>query len=94
MCKYITIVPYQALICYNRVIIGAGPAGLMVAWWMARCGINARIIDSRGTKVINGHADSLRPRTEEILDSLGCGVQEKVDAEGYIFENIRNWVRH
>jgi phenol 2-monooxygenase len=55
----------------------------MVAWWMARCGINARIIDSRGTKVINGHADSLRPRTEE-----------KVDAEGYLFENIRNWVRH
>ncbi|OQD74232.1 hypothetical protein PENANT_c184G09222 [Penicillium antarcticum] len=36
------------------LIIGAGPAGLMAAWWMARCGIKARIIDKRGTKVING----------------------------------------
>lgn len=33
------------------LIIGAGPAGLMMAEWMAKCGINARIVDKRGTKV-------------------------------------------
>lgn len=33
------------------LIIGAGPAGLMMATWMAKCGINARIVDKRGTKV-------------------------------------------
>lgn len=64
----------------------------MVAWWMAQCGIRARIIDKRGIKVINGHADGLRPRTEELFDSMGYGLQEKVAAEGYIFENLKTWV--
>lgn len=38
----------------NRVevlIVGAGPAGLMMAEWMAKCGIKTRIVDKRGTKV-------------------------------------------
>ncbi|OAA72922.1 Monooxygenase, FAD-binding protein [Akanthomyces lecanii RCEF 1005] len=60
------------------LIIGAGPAGLMAAWWMARCGIAARIVDKRGVKVINGHADGLRPRTEELFDSMGSGLMEKI----------------
>jgi phenol 2-monooxygenase (NADPH) len=34
------------------LIVGAGPAGLMMATWMSQCGINARIVDKRGTKVI------------------------------------------
>lgn len=33
------------------LIIGAGPAGLMMAEWMAKCGVDARIVDRRGTKV-------------------------------------------
>jgi 2-polyprenyl-6-methoxyphenol hydroxylase-like FAD-dependent oxidoreductase len=33
------------------LIIGAGLAGLMMPEWMAKCGINARIVDKRGTKV-------------------------------------------
>jgi hypothetical protein len=61
---------------------------------MAPCGISARIIDKRGKKIINGHADGLRPRTEELFDSMGGGVQERIQAEGYIFfENMINWVR-
>ncbi|EXJ83569.1 phenol 2-monooxygenase [Capronia coronata CBS 617.96] len=53
------------------LIIGAGPAGLMMANWMAHCGVNARIVDKRGTKVFNGQADGLQCRTLEILDSFG-----------------------
>ncbi|KAF7926122.1 uncharacterized protein EAE97_010422 [Botrytis byssoidea] len=53
------------------LIIGAGPAGLMAATWMARCGIHARIIDKRGTKIFTGQADGLQCRTLEILDSFG-----------------------
>ncbi|TGO36641.1 hypothetical protein BHYA_0119g00310 [Botrytis hyacinthi] len=53
------------------LIIGAGPAGLMAATWMARCGINARIIDKRGTKIFTGQADGLQCRTLEMLDSFG-----------------------
>ncbi|KAF2138052.1 uncharacterized protein K452DRAFT_321418 [Aplosporella prunicola CBS 121167] len=53
------------------LIVGAGPAGLMTAAWMARCGINARVVDKRGTKVFNGQADGLQCRTLEIFDSFG-----------------------
>lgn len=74
----------------HSVIIGAGPAGLMAAWWIARCGISARIIDKRGKKVINSHANRLRPRTEELFDSIGGGIQEKIQAKGYIFKNMKN----
>lgn len=39
------------------LIVGAGPAGLMMAEWMAKCGIKTRICDKRGTKVcIRSHA--------------------------------------
>jgi phenol 2-monooxygenase len=55
------------------LIVGSGPAGLMMATWMAKCGIHARIIDKRGTKIFNGQADGLQCRTLEILDSFGIG---------------------
>jgi phenol 2-monooxygenase len=44
---------------------------MMAATWFARCGINARIVDKRGTKIYNGQADGLQCRTLEILDSFG-----------------------
>jgi phenol 2-monooxygenase len=65
----------------------------MAAYWMARCGIKTRIIDKRGHKVYNGHADGLRPRTEEIFDSMGGDIQRRIEAEGYLFEGFRTWVR-
>jgi 2-polyprenyl-6-methoxyphenol hydroxylase-like FAD-dependent oxidoreductase len=53
------------------LIVGAGPAGLMMATWMARCGINARVVDKRGTKIYAGQADGLQIRSLEIFDSFG-----------------------
>lgn len=53
------------------LIVGAGPAGLMTAAWMARCGINARIVDKRGNKIFAGQADGLQCRSLEIFDSFG-----------------------
>ena len=41
------------------LIIGAGPAGLMMQTWMAKCGIKSRIVDKRGTKIFNGQADGI-----------------------------------
>ncbi|CAD6565765.1 MAG: hypothetical protein ASARMPRED_007976 [Alectoria sarmentosa] len=55
----------------DLLITGAGPAGLMAALWAARCGIHARIVDKRGTKIFNGQADGLQCRSLEIFDSFG-----------------------
>lgn len=55
----------------DLLIVGAGPAGLMAATWAARCGIRARVIDKRGTKILSGQADGLQCRSLEILDSFG-----------------------
>ncbi|OQD61301.1 hypothetical protein PENPOL_c017G10465 [Penicillium polonicum] len=72
------------------LIIGAGPSGLMAAYWMARCGVNARIIDNRDTKVFLGHADGLRARTLELFDSMG--FQHRVLQEGSISTEANIWV--
>lgn len=53
------------------LIVGAGPAGLMAAAWMAHCGVKARIVDKRNTKIFCGQADGLQCRSLEIFDSLG-----------------------
>ncbi|KAK6865480.1 hypothetical protein PG995_002008 [Apiospora arundinis] len=55
------------------LIVGAGPAGIMAAAWMARMGLKTRIIDKRNTKVFCGQADGLNARSLEMLDSLGIG---------------------
>lgn len=55
------------------LIVGAGPAGLMLASWLSRFNLKTRIVDKRGTKVFTGQADGLQCRTLEILDSFGIG---------------------
>ncbi|KAB8068446.1 FAD binding domain-containing protein [Aspergillus leporis] len=62
------------------LIIGAGPSGLAAAYWMARYGVDARIIDRRNTKVFRGHADGLRAGTIELFDSMG--FQHRLAYEG------------
>ncbi|KAL5356818.1 FAD binding domain-containing protein [Aspergillus floccosus] len=62
------------------LIVGAGPAGLMMATWLAKCGVDARIVDKRGTKVFNGQADGLQCRTLEIFDSFGFGHRAWIES--------------
>ncbi|KFA68905.1 hypothetical protein S40285_08992 [Stachybotrys chlorohalonatus IBT 40285] len=73
------------------LIVGAGPAGLATAWWLARCGINARVVDKRGSKVYKGQADGLMSRTIEILDSMGCGLSQRVSHESYLTYFMDIW---
>ncbi|PLN78147.1 2-polyprenyl-6-methoxyphenol hydroxylase [Aspergillus taichungensis] len=71
------------------LIIGAGPSGLAAAYWMARCGIKARVIDKRTRKVMLGHADGLRTRTLELFDSIG--FQHKVLHEAQSLAHYAFW---
>ncbi|KIV94333.1 hypothetical protein PV10_02107 [Exophiala mesophila] len=62
------------------LIVGAGPAGLMMANWMSRCGVRTRIVEKRGTKIFNGQADGLQCRTLEIFDSFGFSHRAWIEA--------------
>ncbi|KAI0202839.1 FAD binding domain-containing protein [Astrocystis sublimbata] len=55
------------------LIVGAGPAGLMLSLWLSRLGIVTRIVDKRTDKIFSGQADGFQARTLEILDSFGVG---------------------
>lgn len=55
------------------LIIGAGPAGLMTACWLARTGAPFRTIEKRTNDIFAGHADGLQCRALVTLQSLGFG---------------------
>ncbi|CAD6448652.1 1902c343-cd7b-4a77-a3ae-156ff1642d25 [Sclerotinia trifoliorum] len=56
----------------NQVtIIGAGPAGLMLACTLLRYGIQVTILDDRPSSTATGRADGLQPKTIETLKQLG-----------------------
>ncbi|KAK7924401.1 phenol 2-monooxygenase [Apiospora marii] len=71
------------------LIIGAGPAGFMMALWMSRLGIKTRIVDKRTDKVFSGQADGFQARTLEILDSFGIG--ERVWKESNHLIEVSFW---
>ena len=48
----------------------------MAAEWMARLGIDVRIVDKRRDRILEGHADGLASRTMEIFES--CGFVGKI----------------
>ncbi|PYI08491.1 FAD binding domain protein [Aspergillus sclerotiicarbonarius CBS 121057] len=58
---------------FDVVIIGAGPAGLMAAVWLAQTGVKTLIIEKKLRRTLTGHADGLESRTFEILNSFGLG---------------------
>ncbi|KAI1112382.1 FAD binding domain-containing protein [Nemania sp. NC0429] len=71
------------------LIIGAGPAGLMLALWLSRLGVVTRIVDKRTDKVFAGQADGFQARTLEILDSFGIG--ERVWKEANRMFEVSFW---
>jgi cation diffusion facilitator CzcD-associated flavoprotein CzcO len=66
------------------LIVGAGPAGLMMATWLAKCGIKTRIVDKRGTKV----SATLRSTQRLLIQSLGIQRPSRWPSMPY-FRNLR-----
>ncbi|OLN94309.1 Phenol 2-monooxygenase 4 [Colletotrichum chlorophyti] len=71
------------------LIVGAGPAGLMMALWLTRLGVKTRIVDKRTGKVYSGQADGFQVRSLEILDSFGIG--ERVWKEANRMLEVSFW---
>ncbi|KGQ11766.1 Phenol 2-monooxygenase [Beauveria bassiana D1-5] len=51
-------------------VVGAGPAGLMLACNLARFGIDVQVIDERDGKTTVGRADGLQPKTIETFRQM------------------------
>ncbi|CCE34676.1 hypothetical protein E4U22_008815 [Claviceps purpurea] len=58
--------PLECQVC----VVGAGPAGLMMAATLTRYGINVEVIDERADQTPVGRADGLQPKTIETFRQL------------------------
>lgn len=52
------------------LVVGAGPAGLMLANNLVRYGIKTRIVDNRPDRTSSGRADGIQPKTIETLRQM------------------------
>src|ERR1700760_2403809 len=62
------------------IICGSGSAGLCAAVWLARLGINFRVLEKRGGPLRSGQADGVQCRTVEVFESFGLDTELKKDA--------------
>ncbi|TLD26273.1 FAD monooxygenase-like protein [Venturia nashicola] len=71
------------------LVVGAGPAGLMLACNLIRFGINAEAIDNRHEKTPTGRADSLQPKTIETLKQMR--LADRLLTKGVKVHDVRCW---
>jgi phenol 2-monooxygenase len=71
------------------VICGSGSAGLSAAIWLARYGINFKLLERRDGPLEIGQADGVQCRTVEIFESLG--ISEPLLKESYHVLEIAFW---
>ncbi|KAI5474330.1 3-(3-hydroxy-phenyl)propionate hydroxylase [Pseudohyphozyma bogoriensis] len=66
-------VPFPYASEVDVLIVGAGPAGLMLATWLSKLKVSCRIVDKREGQTVTGHADGVQCRTMEVFQSFGIG---------------------
>jgi 2-polyprenyl-6-methoxyphenol hydroxylase-like FAD-dependent oxidoreductase len=71
---------------YDIVILGAGPAGLMLSTQLARWGYKIKHIDNRPEPTPTGRADGIQPRTLDLLKNMGLKRDLMVHNPARVFE--------
>jgi 2-polyprenyl-6-methoxyphenol hydroxylase-like FAD-dependent oxidoreductase len=73
------------------LIIGAGPTGLVLALWLTRLGVKARIIDQTAVPGTTSRALAIQARTLELYRQLG--LTDAVLTGGHRVPAVNLWVR-
>ncbi|KAI5799048.1 FAD binding domain-containing protein [Geopyxis carbonaria] len=74
---------------HEVVIVGTGPAGMMLNLLLNRAGVRPLAIEQQTANLLHGHADGIQPRTLEVLQQLG--LASEVLAQGNANHRIAFW---
>ena len=55
------------------VVIGGGPAGMVLGLLLARAGVDVQVLEKHGDFLRDFRGDTVHPSTQELLDELGLG---------------------
>lgn len=73
------------------LICGSGSAGICAAVWLARFGVNYKMLERRDGPLRIGQADGVQTRTVEIFDSFG--IAEDLLKEAYHVLEVAFWAQ-
>jgi 2-polyprenyl-6-methoxyphenol hydroxylase-like FAD-dependent oxidoreductase len=71
------------------LIVGAGPTGLVLALWLAKLGVRARIVDKAPHGGTTSRAVAVQARTLELYEQIG--LAEPVLAAGVKVDHVNLW---
>src|SRR3569833_720056 len=71
---------------FVQVIVGAGPAGLMLSTILARWGYKIKHIDNRAEPTPTGRADGIQPRSLDLLRNMGLKSDNMAQKPTKVYE--------